>query len=92
VIKTFRHKGLERLFHDDDHGGVRTKDAPKLARQLDRLDAAARPEDMGMPGWGLHPLKGDRRGVWSVKVSGNWRLTFRFDGGDAYDVNLEDYH
>jgi proteic killer suppression protein len=47
---------------------------------------------MGMPGWGLHLLEGDRRGVWSVKVSGNWRMTFRFDGGDAYDVNLEDYH
>jgi proteic killer suppression protein len=92
VIKNFRHKGLERLFRDDDRSGVSAKDAPRLLRQLDRLDAATQPEDMGMPGWGLHQLKGDRKGTWSVKVSGNWRLTFRFADGDACDVSLEDYH
>ena len=92
VIRNFRHKGLERLFRDDDRSGVSTKDAPRLLRQLDRLDAATRAEDMGMPGWGLHPLKGDRKGFWSVKVSGNWRLTFRITDGDAWDVSLEDDH
>ena len=92
MIKNFRYKGLERLFRDDDRSGVSAKDAPRLLRQLDRLDAATQPEDMGMPGWGLHQLKGDRKGTWSVKVSGNWRLTFRFADGDACDVSLEDYH
>jgi len=92
VIKNFRHKGLERLFRDDDRSGVSAKDAPRLFRQLDRLDAATQPEDMGLPGWALHQLKGDRKGFWSVKVSANWRLTFRFEDGDACDVTLEDYH
>ncbi len=63
-----------------------------MERQLDRLDAATKPEDMDLPGYRFHPLKGDRKGVYAVSVSGNWRLTFRFAGEDATDVDLEDYH
>jgi toxin HigB-1 len=59
---------------------------------LDRLDAVARPEDMNIPGYKFHPLTGDRKGSYAVTVTGNWRITFRFDGEDAIDVNLEDYH
>jgi len=59
---------------------------------LDRLDAATKPEDMNLPGYKFHPLKGDRKGTYAVSVSGNWRLTFGFDGQDAVNVNLEDYH
>jgi toxin HigB-1 len=59
---------------------------------LARLEAAVEPSDMSFPGWNLHPLKGDRAGTWAVKVSANWRLTFRFEGTDATDVDYEDYH
>ena len=64
----------------------------KVERVLARLDVAANPEDMNLPGWRLHPLKGDRAGYWAVKVSANWRVVFRFDGGDVRDVDLTDYH
>lgn len=64
----------------------------RIERLLDRLDAAAKPEDMGLPGYRFHPLKGERKGTYPVSVSGNWRLTFRFVGEDATDVDLEDYH
>ena len=64
----------------------------RVERVLARLDVAAKPEDMNLPGWRLHPLKGDRAGYWAVKVSANWRMVFRFDGGDVRDVDLTDYH
>jgi proteic killer suppression protein len=92
VIKSFRHKGLERFFAKSERKGIDAKQADRIRRILDRLEAAVRPEDMNLPGYGFHHLKGNRRGSFAVSVSGNWRITFRFDGGDAIEVNLEDYH
>jgi len=92
VIKSFRHKGLERLFYDGVKKGVQTDHAGKLTDILDRLDAAAIVQDMDYPGSYLHPLKGKMKGLWSVKVSGNWRVVFRFKNGDAYVVDYKDYH
>lgn len=92
MIKAFRHKGLERFFANGDRRGLNAKDCPRIERLLDRLDASTCPEDMKLPGFGLHPLTGERKDTWSVKVNGNWRLTFTFREGNAYDVNLEDYH
>lgn len=92
MIKTFKHKGLKKLFESDDRSGVQAKHAEKLLDILDRLDASAQVEDMRYPGSNLHQLKGDRKGEWSVTISGNWRVTFEFENGDAYVVNYEDYH
>ncbi|GAC1626741.1 MAG: type II toxin-antitoxin system RelE/ParE family toxin [Nevskia sp.] len=92
VIKTFRHRGLERFFSSSDHRGIPAQFIARLERMLDRLDASTRPEDMNLPGYRWHPLKGERRGFYAVSVSGNWRLTFRFEGENAVDVSLEDYH
>jgi proteic killer suppression protein len=92
MIRGFRHKGLERFFAKGDYRGIPGQHAARLERMLDRLDAAKHPADMNLPGYRFHPLKGDRKGTCAVWVSGNWRLTFRFDGEDAIDLNLEDYH
>ncbi len=92
MIKSFRHKGLKKLFEDDVCKGVNPAQAEKLLDILDRLNAAADVQDMRYPGSGLHPLKGDRKNEWALNVSGNWRVTFKFLKGDAYDVNYEDYH
>ena len=92
MIKTFRHKGVERFFLSGTKAGIQSAHAARLARQLQRLDVARRPQDMNIPGWRLHPLKGDLAGHWSVAVSGNWRLTFAFDGEDAVLVDYRDYH
>jgi toxin HigB-1 len=92
MIISFRHKGLQRLFERGDLRGVPAASAPRLRRQLDTLDAAKEIEDMALPGFKLHPLKGDRKGTWAVTVTGNWRLTFTFANGKATDVDLEDYH
>lgn len=92
MIETFRHKGLKELFETGNSRGVMPPLAGRIIRLLDRLHAAKIVQDMSLPGFDLHPLKGDRRGTWSVKVSGNWRITFRFDRGDAHGVDLEDYH
>ena len=92
MIKTFRHKGVERFFLSGTKAGIQVAHATRLARQLQRLDVARRPQDMNIPGWRLHPLKGDLAGHWSVAVSGNWRLTFAFDGEDAVLVDYRDYH
>lgn len=92
MIRSFRHKGLARYFTKDDHRGIDAQHEARIRRILDRLDAAVRPDDMNLPGYGFHPLKGTLRGAFAVSVSGNWRITFRFDDGDAIDVNLEDYH
>lgn len=92
VIKSFRHKGLERLFTEGSKKGVRPEHAQKLEDILDRLDAASAVGDMGFPGSDLHPLKGPFKGHWAVKVSGNWRVVFRFEDGDAYVVDYLDYH
>jgi len=92
MIRSFRHRGLERYFTRSDHRGIPAEFMGRLSRILDRLDAATGPEDMNVPGYRFHPLKGKRRSTYAVRVSGNWRLTFRFEHGDAIDVNLEDYH
>lgn len=92
MIKTFHHKGLETFFRTGSVKGIQAKHAPKLALALDWLDAAARVEDMNFPGSNLHQLKGDLKNHWSVKISGNWRLTFKFEDGDASVVDYQDYH
>jgi proteic killer suppression protein len=92
MIKTFRHKGLKQLFEIGRSRLVAADLTRRLIRQLDLLNRATGPSDMNLPGYRLHELKGDRKGTWSVAVSGNWRLTFTFEGEDARDVDLEDYH
>lgn len=93
MIRSFRHKGLRRLFEDDDARGVPSEFARRLRNILTFLNAATAPEQAApFPGLRLHPLKGDMRGMWSMSVSGNWRIVFRFENGDAYDVDLVDYH
>lgn len=92
MIKTFQHKGLEQFFLTGSKAGIQPAHAPRLARQLARLHVAIRPEDMNVPGWGLHGLQGKRLDRFSVAVNGNWRMTFEFDGADAVLVDYEDYH
>ena len=92
VIRTFAHKGLKALFRNGSKAGVQPAHASRLRRQLAQLDAATGPLDMGLPGWGLHPLKGELAGHWSIWVNGNWRMTFRFEGTDAVLVDYRDYH
>jgi proteic killer suppression protein len=92
VIRSFRHKGLKRFFETGSKAGIQPDHAAKLRRILGRLDAAQAPNDMGLPGYDLHPLTGPLAGRWSVTVSGNWRVVFRMEGPDAYDVDYVDYH
>ena len=92
VIRTFRHKGLEAFFTKDDPRKILADRVDRITRLLDRLDGAKGPQDMNLPGWGFHELKGKRKGEYAVSVSGNWRITFRFESVDAFDVHLEDYH
>jgi toxin HigB-1 len=92
MIRSFRHKGLRRPFEHDDRSRVDAQDADKLARILARLQRSRVPQDMAAPGFRLHPLKGKLRGFWAVTVSANWRVIFRFEGEDAADVDLIDYH
>lgn len=92
MIKNFRHKGLKQLFETGKSRSVAADLTARLIRQLDLLNRATGPADMNLPGNRLHELKGDRKGTWSVTISGNWRLTFTFQGTDATDVDLEDYH
>ncbi len=92
MIKSFKHKGLEQYFTKDMKKLLHARDLSKIERILDRLDAATIVKDMDIPGWKLHELKGNRSGEWSVTVRANWRITFLFQDGDVYDVNLEDYH
>jgi len=92
MIRSFRHKGLKLLFEEDDHGKVQAAQADKISRILARLDEAESPEHMDLPGHRLHPLKGDLAGFWSVSVSGNWRIVWCFEGTNAADVDLIDYH
>ena len=92
MVKRIRHRGLRRLYQDGGTRGLNTDHVPRLRLILAALDAAEAADDMNIAGWRLHPLKGTRKGEWSVWVSGNWRVTFRFDGSNATDVNYEDYH
>ena len=92
MIKDFKHKGLEEFFVTNSTQGIQSKHRSKLRFQLAMLNAAAEVDDMNKPGWNLHQLKGQKAGIRSIKVSGNWRMTFAFREGDAYIVNYEDYH
>ena len=92
MIRSFAHKGLERFYQTGSQAGIQAKHAARLRLILSNLDQAEGPEDMSLPGLGLHELKGNLEGIWAVKVSGNWRVTFRFVGRDAEMVNYEDYH
>ena len=92
MVRSIRHKGLKRLHQDDDSRGVTSQDAPKLRDVLARLDAAHTIADMDLPGFRLHPLKGELKGFWAVTVRANWRVIFRFEEGDALDVDYIDYH
>jgi proteic killer suppression protein len=92
MIKSFRHKGLKQFYENGSMRGIQAGHAPKLRRQLARLEVAEVPQDMNIPGWDLHPLKGTLKGHWSVKVNGNWRLTYAFDDGDVVLVDYQDYH
>ena len=91
MIRSFRHKGLETLFTTGSAKRVPAVWRSRIERMLDRLDSAVRPQDMSVPGWRLHSLRGDQKDRWAVEVSGNLRLTFAFDGEHAIDVDLEDY-
>ena len=92
VIRSFRHKGIEKFFLTGSKAGIQPKHAAKLGQQLTLLNAATKPEQMNVPGWEFHSLKGDLAAHWAVSVSGNWRLTFRFDGEDVILVDYRDYH
>ena len=92
MIQTIRHKGLKRLYEDDDTRGVISVHAQKLRDILARLDAATAVADVDLPGLRLHPLKGDRKGFHAVMVQANWRVVFRFVNGDVHDVDYVDYH
>jgi len=92
MIKTFRHKGLERFFREGSKAGIQSKHEKRLRLQLGRLDAARSAAEMNLPGWRWHPLTGDLKGHWAVWVDENWRLTFSYEGADAVFVDYEDYH
>ena len=92
MIRSIRHKGLKRLYDDDDPRGVMNEHVEKLRDILARLDASIAPSDMDLPGFRLHALKGKLKGFWAVTVRANWRVIFRFVGNDALDIDYVDYH
>lgn len=92
MIKSFRHKGLRRLFETGNTAGVQADHAKRLRMQLAALDTAMTINDMDIAGFRLHPLKGPMHGRWSISVNGNWRITFEFRDGNAYVLDYEDYH
>ena len=92
MIKSFAHKGIKTFFETGSKAGIQAAHAPKLRLQLAALNRAKKPEDMAVPNWRLHALKGNLSGHWAITVNGNWRLTFRFENGDALLVDYQDYH
>ncbi|MBX2868780.1 MAG: type II toxin-antitoxin system RelE/ParE family toxin [Acidiferrobacterales bacterium] len=92
MIKTFKHKGLEKYYLTGSKKGIQASHANRLRMQLAALDSAQSLDDMDIPGYRLHQLTGNRKGIWSITVSGNWRITFEFTDGNVYIVNYEDYH
>jgi toxin HigB-1 len=92
MIGSFKHRGLKRLYERDDRGGIRPDLVDTVQEILTVLEEAASPQDLNLPGYRLHPLKGELKGFWSVNVRANWRIIFRFQGADAFDVELIDYH
>ena len=92
MIKSFRHKGLQRFFENGSKSSIQAAHANKLRLQLAALDQAKQPQDLSAPAWSLHPLKGEMRGHWAITVNGNWRMVFTFEGNDAVLVDYMDYH
>ncbi len=92
MIKSFRHKGVQRFFETGSKSGIQAAHAPKLRLQLAALAQAVRPQDLSAPTWGLHALKGELKGHWAITVNGNWRMVFAFEGEDAVLVDYRDYH
>ena len=92
MIKTFRNKALEKLLKQGKTKGVPKELEKKIRVRLEVIDSATVIDDIRVPGYDLHELKGDRKGTWSIKVSGNWRITFKFEDSNAYELDLEDYH
>ena len=92
MIKKFKHKGLKKLFESGQASGVKPDHVARLRRILALLETTESAEDMGLPGLDFHNLKGKRKGSLAVRVSGNWRVTFKIKNGDVFDVNYEDYH
>ena len=92
MIESFKHKGLRSLFKQDDGRKVKAEQVERLRLILSALDQASNAQDLNHPTFKLHPLKGDRKGSWAVSVRATWRVTFRFEDGNAHDVALEDYH
>ena len=92
MIKSFRRRGLRRLYERGERNRIDPSIANKVETAIGLLDVAESSRDVDLPGYRLHPLTGNLRGFWSIRVSGNWRITFRFEDGDVYDVDLVDYH
>jgi proteic killer suppression protein len=92
MIRSLKHRGLKRLFERDDRSGIRPDLVDTVQEILTVLDDAATPQELNLPGYRMHPLKGELKGFWSVIVRANWRIIFRFEGTDAFDVELIDYH
>ena len=92
MIRSFRHRGLRRLYERDDPSRIGADQLDRTTLALADLDAASKPSELDLPGYRLHPLTGERKGLWSTSISGNWRITFRFEDGDVYDIDLVDYH
>ena len=91
AIRTFKHKGLKKLFDSGSKAGIQAAHANRIGRMLDRLNSATDVQDMNAPGYDFHPLKGDLKGFYSIHVNGNWTIIFRFENGEAKDVDLIDY-
>jgi len=92
MIKSFKHKGLKKFFESGSKAGIQAKHERRLRIQLAAIDTATTIEDIDLPGFRLHLLKGKRNAIWSVAVNGNWRVTFEFNDGNAFILNYEDYH
>ena len=92
MIKTFRHKGLQRFFETGSKAGIQASHAEKLRLQLAALDQAQKPEDMSAPSWALHPLRGELKEYWAITVNGNWRVIFCFEGVNVILLDYLDYH
>ena len=92
MIRTFKSKALERLLKEGSVKGIPKELEKRIRVRLEVIDSSLTIDDIRIPSYDLHALKGDRKGTWSIKVSGNWRITFKFKDSDAYDLDLEDYH
>jgi proteic killer suppression protein len=92
MIKSFKHKGLRNFYKSGKTTGIQAEHEKRIRLQLSALDTATKISDMDIPGFNLHPLKGQRKEIWSIRVSGNWRITFQLENGNAYILNYKDYH